>query len=60
MKIKAFYNNNNPFVPNQLLVCSNTVAVPDNTDMDWLKKMAIEATPDGYHFDRLEKAGDTR
>lgn len=55
MKVKAIWRSKNPFHPDiDRLSYSKTVEVPDDTDMDELKKFAIEDSKDGYVFINFE------
>lgn len=55
MKVKAIWRSKNPFHPDiDRLSYSKTVEVPDDTDMDELKKFAIEDSLDGYFFSKFE------
>lgn len=55
MKVKAIWRSKNPFHTDiDRLSYSNTVEVPDDTDMEELKKFAIEDSMDGYVFLNFE------
>ncbi len=55
MKVKAIWRSKNPFRPDiDSLSYSKTVEVPDDTDMEELKKFAIEDSLEGYFFTKFE------
>ena len=66
MKVKAIYNRKirNPFIPdiNQLVrnnSYSKTVEVPDDTDMDVLRKFAEEDALLNFELSSIEKVDDS-
>lgn len=56
MKIKAIWSSKNPFIPDiSMLSYQKTVEVPDDTDMEKLREMAIEDSKEGYVFKEFIK-----
>jgi len=61
LEYKARYRKKgvNPFAPNYReltgSICSVTTNVPDNTPLKQVRKMAKEATPDGFEFIEVKR-----
>jgi len=56
MKVKAYWVSINPFRPNvNDLAYTKIVEVPDDTDMEDLKKFAEKDSKEGYRFDKFKK-----
>ena len=55
MIVKAIWRSDNPFLPDiDRLQYSKEVEVPDDMDMELLKKFAIEDSAKGYHFQEFK------
>lgn len=54
MKVKAFWICKNPFEDIDRMSYTKTVEVPDDTDMEVLKRFAEEDSKQGYRFEKFE------
>jgi hypothetical protein len=54
MKIQAIWKSKNPFNPDvDMLRYQKTVEVPDDVDIEELKKLAVKDSKDGYVFEKF-------